>query len=126
MSGIRSLNYPEFRAFLTRTFPLHTLRTVWYSLPIVLNIIQATAQITGGKAGKDIYNQFLLVCRENGDSVSMKLFETVIDEEQIHYNYFDNINGHIDKLGPAYLANIAGTPSSTGLTPSGFVVSGGE
>ena len=74
----------------------------------------------------DIYNQFLLVCRENGDSVSMKLFETVIDEEQIHYNYFDNINGHIEKLGPAYLANIAGTPSSTGLTPSGFAVSGGE
>ncbi|WP_022667576.1 ferritin-like domain-containing protein [Desulfospira joergensenii] len=74
----------------------------------------------------DVYNQFLLVCRENGDSVSMKLFETIIDEEQIHYNYFDNINGHIEKLGAAYLANIAGTPSSTGLTPSGFTVSEGE
>lgn len=29
----------------------------------------------------DAYNQFLLVCRECGDSVSMKLFETIIDEE---------------------------------------------
>lgn len=71
----------------------------------------------------DAYNQFLLVCRENGDSISMKLFEEVIDEEQIHYNYFDNIDAHIKKLGDTYLAKIAGTPSSTGLGPSGFVIS---
>ena len=74
----------------------------------------------------DAYNQFLLVCRENGDSISMKLFETIIDEEQIHYNYFDNVNDHIQKLGDTYLAQIAGTPSSTGLTPKGFAVGGGE
>ena len=70
------------------------------------------------------YNQFLLVCRENGDSTSVKLFESIIDEEQIHYNYFDNIHGHIENLGSAYLSNIAGTPSATGLTPSGFAISG--
>lgn len=74
----------------------------------------------------DAYNQFLLVCRENGDSISMKLFETIIDEEQIHFNYFDNVNDHIQKLGDTYLAQIAGTPSSTGLTPKGFAVGGGE
>jgi bacterioferritin len=72
----------------------------------------------------DTYNQFLLVCRDNGDSVSMKIFEDIIEEEQIHYNYFDNINSHIEKLGDTYLAKIAGTPSSTGLGPSGFAVSG--
>jgi bacterioferritin len=74
----------------------------------------------------DTYNQFLLVCRDNGDSVSMKVFETIIDEEQIHYNYFDNISGHIEKLGDTYLAKIAGTPSATGLGGSGFVTSGAE
>lgn len=74
----------------------------------------------------DTYNQFLLVCRENGDSVSMKLFEAIIDEEQIHYNYFDNISGHIEKLGDTFLAKIAGTPSSTGLGQSGFAVGGEE
>jgi bacterioferritin len=74
----------------------------------------------------DTYNQFLLVCRDNGDSVSMKIFETIIDEEQIHYNYFDNISGHIEKLGDTYLAKIAGTPSATGLGGSGFVTSGAE
>lgn len=72
----------------------------------------------------DTYNQFLLVCRDNGDSVSMKIFEDIIDEEQIHYNYFDNINSHIEKLGDTFLAKIAGTPSSTGLAPSGFAVGG--
>jgi bacterioferritin len=72
----------------------------------------------------DVYNQFLLVCRDNGDSVSMKIFEDIIEEEQIHYNYFDNVNSHIEKLGDTYLAKIAGTASSTGLGPSGFAVSG--
>ena len=69
----------------------------------------------------DIYNQFLLVCRENGDSISMKLFEAIIDEEQIHYNYFDNVKDHIEQLDGSYLAQIAGTPSTTGLQTQGFV-----
>ncbi len=72
----------------------------------------------------DTYNQFLLVCRDNGDSVSVKIFEQIIDEEQAHYNYFDSVNNHIENLGQTYLAKIAGTSSSTGLGTSGFVVSG--
>ncbi len=73
------------------------------------------------------YNDFLLVCRENGDSISMKVFETIIDEEQAHLNYFDGVAGHIEKLGPAYLAKIAGTSSASGLNTQGFVArSGGE
>ena len=70
----------------------------------------------------DVYNGFLMVCRENGDSVSMKLFETIINEEQSHYNYFDNIAEHIKKMGDTYLARIAGTPSSTGLADQGFYI----
>jgi bacterioferritin len=69
----------------------------------------------------DAYNQFLLVCRENGDSTSVKLFEAIIDEEQVHFNYFDNVGSHIEKLGESYLAQIAGTPSTTGLQTLGFV-----
>jgi bacterioferritin len=57
--------------------------------------------------------------------VSVKIFETIIDEEQEHFNYFDNVNDHIEKLGASYLAKIAGTSSSTGLAPQGFVISGG-
>ncbi len=69
----------------------------------------------------DAYNQFLLVCRDNGDSISVKTFEVIIDEEQIHFNYFDNVHEHIEKLGDTYLAQIAGTPSATGLQTQGFV-----
>lgn len=72
----------------------------------------------------DAYNQFALVCRENGDSVSMKIFETVIEEEQAHYNYFDSVSSHIEKLGATYLAKLAGTSSATGLGNSGFVAAG--
>jgi bacterioferritin len=71
----------------------------------------------------DVYNQLVLTCRDNGDSSSMKLFQQIIDEEQIHYNYFDNVNDHIKTLGDTYLAKIAGTSSATGLGPSGFVLS---
>lgn len=69
----------------------------------------------------DAYNQFLLLCRENGDSTSVKLFETVIDEEQVHFNYFDNVRDHIERLGQTYLAQVAGTPSDTGPETPGFV-----
>jgi bacterioferritin len=73
----------------------------------------------------DVYNQFLLTCQQNGDSVSAKIFETIIDDEQAHFNYFDSVDDHIKKLGDTYLAKIAGTSSSTGLTPKGFAVSEG-
>jgi bacterioferritin len=72
----------------------------------------------------DIYNQFLNTCRENGDSTSVKLFEAIIDEEQAHFNYFDNVHDHIESLGATYLAKIAGTPSTTGGPSKGFAMSG--
>ncbi len=76
----------------------------------------------------DIYNQFLLVCRDNGDSISVKLFEQIIDEEQAHFNHFDSVGEHIATLGNVYLSKIAGTSASTGGFGKGFVISqaGGE
>ena len=72
-----------------------------------------------------VYNKFQAVCRENGDSISFKLFETITDEEQLHFNYFDNVNDHIKNLGASYLARIAGTPADTGGPSKGFVVNQG-
>jgi len=75
----------------------------------------------------DVYNQFLQVCRDNGDSVTAKIFEEIIDEEQEHFNYFDAVENHIENLGQVYLAKIAGTSSATGLNTQGFVArQGGE
>ncbi len=70
----------------------------------------------------DAYNQFLLVCRENGDNISAQLLETIIVEEQTHQSYFDNVANHIKNLGDTYLSKIAGTPSETGGTTKGFVI----
>ncbi|MCM0756204.1 bacterioferritin [Desulfovibrio aminophilus] len=71
------------------------------------------------------YNAFLEVCRTNGDNISVKLFEAIIDEEQAHYNYFDNTAGHIKNLGDVYLSKIAGTSASTGPSTKGFVANQG-
>ena len=69
----------------------------------------------------DYYNRYIQVCRDNGDNTTLNLFQTIIDEEQVHYNYFENVNDHIERLGNVYLAQIAGTPSATGLNTQGFV-----
>lgn len=66
------------------------------------------------------YNQFLKVCQENGDSVSAKIFESIINDEQLHLNYFENVADHINDLGDTYLAQIAGTQVSAGLNSPGF------
>ena len=69
----------------------------------------------------EAYSQFLTVCKEQGDIVTARLFERIIEEEQAHLTYYENIGSHIDKLGDTYLAKIAGTPSTTGTSSKGFV-----
>jgi len=74
----------------------------------------------------DVYNGFLETCVRHGDSVTAKIFERVIAEEQIHLNYFDNIGTHIEKLGATFLSQKAGTSSATGMTILGFAAQAGE
>ncbi len=71
------------------------------------------------------YNEFHKICIENNDNITAKLFETILDEEQLHLNYFDDVDSHIKKLGQVYLANKAGTPSNTGLQDQGFAIQQG-
>jgi len=66
------------------------------------------------------YNRFLQICRDNNDNVSANLFEKIVDEEQIHLNYFENVDDHLKELRDSFLAKIAGTPSESD-TPHGFV-----
>lgn len=73
----------------------------------------------------DIYNQCIQVCKDNGDIISARLFERIIDEEQAHMTYFENVGGHIETLGDTYLSKIAGTSASTGAASKGFVMSQG-
>jgi len=68
----------------------------------------------------DAYNRYLQTCRENGDSITAKLFEQIIEEEQEHLNYFEDVGDHIQDLGNTYLARIAGTSANTGGFSKGF------
>lgn len=71
-----------------------------------------------------VYNNLRKECADNGDILTAKLFDTIIEEEQAHMNYFDNVSGHIETLGDTYLSKIAGTSASTGGATKGFVLNG--
>ena len=72
------------------------------------------------------YNQFHRLCREQSDNVSAKLFQVLIEEEQIHLEHFQDVIGHIKELGNAYLATQAGGAAEAGAPAKGFVAAHGE
>ncbi len=72
----------------------------------------------------DTYNAFIVLCKENNDILSAKLFERIIEEEQMHLTYFENISNHIKNLKDTFLSKMAGTSSSTGAS-KGFVINAG-
>jgi bacterioferritin len=55
-----------------------------------------------------MYNEASVTCAAEKDQISKELFEELLKEEEVHINTFENIKGHIDKLGAAYLATLAG------------------
>ncbi|HOI53740.1 MAG TPA: bacterioferritin [Phycisphaerae bacterium] len=55
-----------------------------------------------------MYNESAIVCGEEGDHVSKKLFEELLADEEKHLDYFDNVQGHIEMMGNAFLANQTG------------------
>lgn len=56
----------------------------------------------------EAYNEFIRICRANDDIVSATLFEKIINEEQEHFNYFDDTATHIEKLAGSFLARMTG------------------
>lgn len=55
-----------------------------------------------------MYNEASVTCAAEKDQISKELFEELLKEEEVHLNTFENIKGHIDQLGAAYLATLAG------------------
>jgi len=54
------------------------------------------------------YNESAVQCGELRDQISKDLFDTLLGEEEAHLDQFQNIKDHVDKLGAAYLATLAG------------------
>ncbi len=50
------------------------------------------------------YNKFALECNSNADSASKAVFETLVSEEEGHFDAFDQQVDNIKRFGPAYLA----------------------
>jgi bacterioferritin len=55
-----------------------------------------------------MYNEAAMVCAAEKDQISKELFEELLKDEEDHFNYFENTKDHVDKLGAAYLATLAG------------------
>jgi bacterioferritin len=55
-----------------------------------------------------LYNEAAMVCAAEKDQISKELFEDLLKDEEDHLNYFENTKDHVDKLGAAYLATLAG------------------
>jgi bacterioferritin len=55
-----------------------------------------------------MYNSAAVTCAGEKDQISKQLFEKLLGEEESHLNVFENFKEHIDKMGSAYLATLAG------------------
>ncbi len=55
-----------------------------------------------------MYNEAAVVCEQEKDQVSKQLFEKLLAEEEGHFDDFDNIKAHVEKMGSAYLATLVG------------------
>jgi bacterioferritin len=55
-----------------------------------------------------MYNEAAMVCAAEKDQISKELLEELLKDEEGHFNYFENTKDHVDKLGAAYLATLAG------------------
>ena len=50
------------------------------------------------------YNRWANECSDNADSVSKKLFEQLVVDEERHYDQYDNEIDNLDRFGKEYLA----------------------
>jgi bacterioferritin len=74
----------------------------------------------------ETYNQFALICLENDDAISAHLFRTILMEEQIHHDWFDDQHNHISELGDIYLARHAAVSGHLKESTLGFTQSAGN
>jgi bacterioferritin len=50
------------------------------------------------------YNKWANECSQNADSASKKIFEALVDDEERHFNQYDNEMENLKKFGDNYLA----------------------
>jgi bacterioferritin len=68
----------------------------------VKNMLELATSMETGSA-RD-YNNWANECAKNSDSVSKKLFETLVEDEERHFNQYDDEMENLKKFGDNYLA----------------------
>ena len=51
-----------------------------------------------------MYNKWANECSKNNDSASKKLFENLVDDEERHYDQYDDEIDNVERFGDRYLA----------------------
>ena len=51
-----------------------------------------------------MYNEFAVECTKVADSASKQLFESLVNDEEAHFDEFDKQVDNIKRFGPSYLA----------------------
>jgi bacterioferritin len=65
------------------------------------------------------YNKWANICSENADSVTKKLFEALVEDEERHFDQYDDEMDNLQRFGDNYLAlqsierskNVGNTPA---------------
>lgn len=68
----------------------------------VSEMLQMAAKMESGSV--DDYNDWANKCAANADSVTKKLFEALVAEEELHLDQFDTELENLEKFGDNYLA----------------------
>ena len=73
-------------------------------------------------ASQESYNASALACGANADSASKQLFESLVLDEERHFDQYEKEMDKVQKLGPSYLAlqsfGGAGAAPAGGTTPA--------
>jgi len=67
-------------------------------------LLQTDIDLEAG--GIRAYNDAAAVCAAEKDHVSVQLFESLLDKEEDHIDYFQKTLEHVQKLGAPYLATL--------------------
>ena len=68
----------------------------------VKDMLELATQMEEGSAND--YNKWANECSQNNDSVSKKLFESLVEDEERHFNQYDDELDNLAKFGDNYLA----------------------
>ena len=80
---------------MTAAHPVKTITNVKEMLEIAAQMETESARD---------YNVWANECAQNADSVSKKIFEALVEDEEMHFNQFDTEMENLKKFGDNYLA----------------------